>query len=41
MKAKARERQEGGQGGVLLKEKFPEANKVQARDELGSMAGEG
>ena len=38
MKAKAKERQACGQGGVLLVEKFPQAN-AKARDELGKMAG--
>ena len=38
VKAKAKERQACGQGGVLLVEKFPQAN-AKARDELGKMAG--
>ncbi len=40
VKAQARERQRGGQGGILLREKLPEANSGErATDELGTMAG--
>lgn len=41
VRAKAQERQKGGQGGVLLREKFPEASisSIQSRDTLGSLAG--
>ena len=39
VKAKAKERQAGGQGGVLLRENLPEANKGRATEELGAMAG--
>lgn len=39
VRAKAKERQSGGQGGILLREKFPEANTGRANDELGAMAG--
>ena len=39
VKAKAKERQSCGQGGVLLREKFPKANTGRANDELGKMAG--
>lgn len=38
VKAQAKERQRGGQGGVLLTERNPEANST-ARDKLGAMAG--
>ena len=37
--ALARDRQKGGQGGVLLQEKIPEAKKSQARDKAGRAAG--
>ena len=37
--ALAKDRQKGGQGGVLLQEKIPEAKKSQARDEAGRAAG--
>lgn len=42
IKAKAKERQKCGQGGILLKQKSAEANKVssnQSRDELAKIAG--
>ena len=40
VKAQAKERQRGGQGGILLQEKLPEANiEKQSRDTLGAMAG--
>ena len=37
VRAQAKERQRGGQGGILLMEIFPEANAT--RDKLGSMVG--
>lgn len=39
VKAQAKQRQRGGQGGILLPEILPEANRNEARDELGAMAG--
>ena len=38
VKAQAKERQRGGQGGILLPEKLPEANRNDSRDTLGAMA---
>ena len=38
--ARAKERQKGGQGGVLLVEKIPQASRAaKARDEAGKVAG--
>ncbi len=39
VKAQAKLRQQGGQGGILLPEILPEAKRIDARDELGAMAG--
>ena len=39
VKAQAKERQRGGQGGILLPEKLPEAIRDDSRDTLGAMAG--
>lgn len=39
LKKEAAERKKGGQGGVLLKEKFPEAKDKQTRDKLGNRIG--
>ena len=40
VKTQAKQRQRGGQGGILLREKLPEVNSGErATDELGAMAG--
>jgi hypothetical protein len=36
---RAKRRQKGGRGGVLLEEKIPQSRKTQARDEAGKAAG--